>query len=77
MAFTSVNNRCGFAWPGTYGHECGREATQTFVFSAENTRDGIYYAGRCDECAKIKGGENRGVQWILPRDPSTQINKWK
>ena len=56
-----VKPRCGFAYPGTYGHECGAPATQVFVFKSERTRDGLYFGPRCEECAKIQGGENAGV----------------
>jgi hypothetical protein len=56
-----VRPRCSFAYPGTYGHECGAPATQVFVFKAENTRDGLFFTGRCEQCAKIPDGENSGV----------------
>ena len=54
-------DRCTFAWPGTYGHECGKPAVAVAVeHGCEQWENGIYYAGRCKECAAIKGGENAG-----------------
>jgi len=60
--------RCTFAHSGTYGHECGAPAVKVAV--EENVPPntglnsewfgGIFYAGRCERCAEIKGGENAG-----------------
>lgn len=61
-------DRCTFAFSGTYGHECGAPAVKVAVETgvAKNDGlnsewvDGIFYAGRCEQCAAIKGGENAG-----------------
>ena len=70
-----VKPRCGFAYPGTYGHECGAPAAEVFVFKADNTHDGLFFTGRCAKCATIKGGENSG---LVRREPlGTQSNQFK
>ncbi len=60
--------RCGFAWPGTYGHECGAAAVSVAVFHLGKQDGGngrwegdVFYSGRCASCAGIKGGENSGA----------------
>ena len=70
-----IKPRCGFAYPGTYGHECGAPAVEVFVFHSELTRDGQFFTGRCEECAKIRGGENSG---LVRREPlGNQFNLLK
>lgn len=70
-----MNPRCGFAYPGTYGHECGKPAAVVFVFKSDNTHDGLFFTGRCEECARITGGENAGV---IRKEPlADQVNQWK
>ena len=70
-----IRTRCGFAHPGTYGHECGAPAVEAFVFPSELTRDGQYFTGRCEKCAKIRGGENAG---LIRREPlGNQFNLLK
>lgn len=70
-----VKPRCGFAYPGTYGHECGAPATLVFVFKSQTTRDGLFFTGRCAECARIPDGENSGV---IRKEPfGTQSNQFK
>jgi len=73
MNTTTSALKCSFAHAGTYGHECGRPATLIAVKDATVGYTGAvswmpvpkpgdtYQTGRCDECAKIKGGENRGL----------------
>lgn len=76
---------CTFAMSGTYGHECGRPATQVAVSKCLNTREAsyfpvakydneTYFAGRCDECARIKGGENAGV--VRFEKLAGHVNRW-
>ena len=70
-----ITSRCGFAYPGTYGHECGKTATQVFVFRSDTTHNGLYFGPRCEECAKIEGGENAGV---IRKEPfGNQSNQFK
>jgi hypothetical protein len=60
-----LNGKCGFAHPGTFGHECGRASTTVGVMRSRSVAGGIFYAARCASCAKIKGGENAGIyQWF-------------
>lgn len=66
---------CGFAYKGTYGHECGARATVYAVKPSEATRSGIYYGGRCDACAKVEGHDNDGVIRFEPI--GNQVNEWK
>lgn len=66
---------CSFAYPGTYGHECGRPAEQVAVFKSERTMDGLFFAGRCDECAAERGGENSGLIRFEPI--GQQRNEWR
>ena len=77
--------RCTFAWSGTYGHECGapavKVAVETGVAKHEGLGtewvDGIYYAGRCEKCAAIKGGENAG-RTIEPLDGHVnRLARWQ
>lgn len=78
--------RCSFAHAGTYGHECGREAGLTAVKASKPsgacyppmvTESGLFFTGRCEECAKIKGGENAGVLRIEKYDPAVHVNVWR
>lgn len=70
-------SRCTFAWPGTYGHECGKPATLTAAAPSEYTVDGIFWARRCASCAAIKGGENAGLSSFVPFDPKVHINNFR
>lgn len=68
---------CGFAFAGTYGHECGAPAVKVGIKQVDSTRNGIFYAHRCAKCAAIKGGENIGISHWLPFDPVQHANQWK
>jgi hypothetical protein len=63
MLLMNTNKRCQFAYPGTYGHECGAPATHTMVHkrleetrqallslgvSAAELADGLSRVGRCE-----------------------------
>lgn len=67
---------CSFAAPGTYGHECGAPATKVGAKKSNLTKSGTYYARRCDDCAKIKGGDNIGIESFVPFDPAVHVNRW-
>ncbi len=67
---------CSFAFPGTYGHECGAPATLVGSKPTRMTHSGIYYARRCANCASIKGGENTGLSNWEPLDSSKHVNDW-
>lgn len=67
--------KCGFAYPNTYGHECGKPAVKIAVKRSDLTTDGMFYAGRCEECSKVKGLENSGVLRFEPI--AEQENKWR
>ncbi len=67
--------KCQFAYPCTYGHECGKPAVKIAVFETDLTKDGLFYAGRCDECSKVKGLENSGM--LRFEEIGSQDNKWK
>lgn len=69
--------QCCFAHPGTYGHDCGKEAVKVAVKKSDLTSDGLFYAGRCLECAQIKGGENANIIRLESIDSSKHINKWR
>lgn len=73
----SLKVRCGFAQAGTYGHECGGPATLAGARKSDLTKSGIYWARRCPECAKIKGGENIGITNFVPLDQAQHVNEWK
>ena len=66
--------KCSFAFPGTYGHECGAPAVTVFVKATKCTHNGEYYAGRCQSCANIKGGENADV--LRVESINGQVNQW-
>jgi hypothetical protein len=75
MIVSDPVTRCSFAMSGTYGHECEKPATKIAVMECKSTADGLFYAGRCDRCAKIKGGENsRIIRWEPVRG---QRNRWE
>ena len=67
--------KCSFAYPGTYGHECGRPSTWVGRKPSEHTVSGVFFAHRCDECKDARGQDNIGVsQWQrLPADPASQV----
>ena len=66
---------CGFAFPGTYGHECGAPAIMYAVKPSDNTRSGIYYGPRCAKCMEAKGRDNDDV--IRYEPIGAQVNNWK
>lgn len=68
---------CSFAFPGTYGHECGAPATLVCARPSDLTRTGIYWARRCAKCATHKGGENRGLSQFVPFDPAVHVNQFR
>ena len=68
---------CGYAFPGTYGHECGKPATLAGSHPSELTRSGIYWARRCAECAALTGPDNALIRKWEPLDPITHRNEWK
>lgn len=68
---------CSFAFAGTYGHECGKPATVVAVRKTDMTKSGIFYARRCDDCAKISGGENNGTLRFEAFDADKHQNHWK
>lgn len=70
---------CTFAYPGTYGHECGAPATLAQSRPSEYTANGIYWARRCPSCAQARGGDNEGMTptaWI-PYDPAAHRNLFR
>ena len=76
---TRSAHACGFAYPGTYGHECGRRATTVARHASESTVSGVYWARRCPGCAALPRnfGENRGLTDWQPFNPVTHRNVWK
>lgn len=70
------DNRCTYAYPGTYGHECGRPATLAASRPSEHTANGIYWAARCADCSKLGGQDNRGLRGFVPYDPVKHANDW-
>jgi hypothetical protein len=77
MENTPLEMRCNFAWPGTYGHECGATAVFAAASKSDRTTTGIYFARRCESCAKIKGGENAGILRLEPFNAEKHANTWK
>lgn len=71
------NELCNYARAGTWGHECGKPATHAASFQSDQTKSGIYYGRRCDDCATIEGGENAGVISLEPLDQHKHRNDWK
>lgn len=68
--------KCAFAFPGTYGHQCGKPATLASKRESGATANGIFWSFRCEACAAIKGGENRGFTSWEPVDENKQQNVW-
>lgn len=69
-----TDRKCSFAFPGTYGHECGSVSVIVAVKKTTMTHSGLSYMGRCAVCAKHKGGENAGI--IRMEAESGQVNDW-
>ena len=69
-------DRCGFAAPGTFGHECGAPAVLVATRKSTETRSGLFYAKRCAQCAAIKGGENAGLSAFKPFVAAEHVNEW-
>lgn len=57
---------CGFAFPGTYGHECGAPATMYAVKPSTYEPNGLYYGPRCAKCAEATGPDNDNVLRFVP-----------
>lgn len=72
-----LNLSCSFAYPGTYGHECGKRATLVGPRKSDLTVSGIYWVRRCPDCATIHGGENIGVGPFVPFNPALHRNEWR
>jgi hypothetical protein len=68
--------KCTYAFPGTYGHECGKPATLVGARPSELTRDGVYYARRCPECATYTGRDNAGIREWAQLDPEKHVNRF-
>jgi hypothetical protein len=68
---------CSFAFPGTYGHECGAPAVCVAVKKSTMTKSGFYFARRCPACAKEKGGENSNAIRFEALDREAHVNAWK
>ena len=68
--------KCSYAYPGTYGHECGKPATLSGWRASAHTANGIYFAHRCAECSKARGVDNRGIGAWVPLDPEKHANVW-
>ena len=69
--------KCGYAPPGTYGHECGRPAKWA---QKSPDPDGwlVFWCLRCDECRTADGRDNWDMKpdgW-LPYDPDTQRHRY-
>lgn len=66
---------CSFSYPGTYNHECGKPAVVVFVKKSDSTKSGLFYTGRCAECAEAKAGDDN--KRVIRREPvSGQTNEW-
>ena len=72
-----ADRKCGYAWPGTYGHECGATGTVAGAQKSELTVSGIFYAIRCDECRRHTGRDNWGITTWEPFDPAKHVNHWR
>jgi len=70
------DTKCGYAHPGTYGHECGRPAVFVGIQPSTYTSNGVFYAARCAECKELTGPDNRHIQRWEPLDPAKHINQW-
>jgi len=58
---TVEDGKCGFAEPGTFGHECGAAAAWAAVKTSDTTVSGIFYAARCENHRHRTDGDNRGI----------------
>ncbi len=71
------DDRCTFAFPGTYGHECGAPAKWVAVKASTSTKSGVYYGRRCEACRQVTTGDNAAVLRFEPLDPAIHVNAWK
>ena len=69
-----TTHKCSYAFPGTYGHECGKPATLAGTRPSECTRSGVYHAHRCAACATETGRDNWGIRQWMPLDPTVHVN---
>ncbi len=64
--------RCGHAYPGTYGHECGRPASLTGTCPSEFRPGQLFRAYRCAECAQARTPDNAPFHAWTPIPETTE-----
>lgn len=69
--------RCAYAYPGTFGHECGRPALFAGAKPSESTKSGTFWSYRCAECKDLTGEDNRGITRWEQLDPAKHVNEWR
>jgi hypothetical protein len=72
----TIDAKCGYAHPGTYGHECGRPALFAGARPSDKTANGVFYAARCAECKDLTGPDNHGITRWEPLDLAKHTNQW-
>lgn len=71
------SGRCGYAQPGTFGHECGRPAVFVGIKPSIFAATGTFYAYRCAECREFTGEDNWGITSWESADPARHVNVWR
>jgi hypothetical protein len=72
-----MNKQCTYAYPGTYGHECGRTALFAALMSSKLTKSGIYFGRRCLEHKDSIEPYDSPVIRVESFDEAKHINDWK
>ena len=70
-------DKCGFAYPGTWGHECGRPALFVALMKSELTKSGIFYAKRCAEHKDMREPYDSAILSVEDFDATKHINQWR
>lgn len=75
MSASPVSDTCGFAAPS--GQACGKPATLTAVMASDLTKSRLFYGGRCESCAWLKGAQNARILYLEPLNQAKHINDWR
>lgn len=68
---------CSYAFPGTYGHECGKPAVTVAVKPSDTKPGAQFLSGRCAECRDLIGPDNAKVTGFEPLDPNHKSAYWR
>lgn len=67
---------CTYAPNNSFGHECGKPATVAASKQSKFTKNGVYFALRCDNCKNGKGRDNAGLSKFFTFDAAVHVNQF-